>query len=345
MEIELIPFWIRSRKKKMQVNDRVIGTIIESFQNATNVLVTAHEDPDGDSLGSQLVMYDFLRSLGKNAAIRNQGRIPTRYAHIDGIENIGTDSAGLDFVPDLALVLESTTLERIGKIKDLIPSDCRIINIDHHPGNSLYGDINLVNEGASSVAEVLYGILKQAGFVFTRQAAEWLYTAIMTDTGRFHFSSTTPESLRICAELIEAGVDPRVMTDRIYFSKTPQQMQVIGEVISSAEVMLDGKLCALTLSKEMLEKRGLDFADFEGIVDYSMYLSDVTIGVLFKSVTDGSTKVSLRSRSVFDVSALAKRFGGGGHANAAGAMIKLPLERAKEALYRIAEEMLDHNEK
>jgi phosphoesterase RecJ-like protein len=345
MERKLIPFWIRSRKKKMRMNDRVIDSIIESFQNATNVLVTAHEDPDGDSLGSQLVMYDFLRSLGKRAVIRNQGRIPTRYASINGVENIKIDSSGLDFIPDLVLVLESTTLERVGKVKDLIPSGCRIINIDHHPGNSLYGDINLVNEGASSVAEVVYSILKQAGFVFTRQAADWLYTAILTDTGRFHFSSTTPESLRICAEMIEAGVNPREMTDMIYFSKTQQQMQVIGEVMSSAEVVLDGRLCALTLSKEMLEQRGLDFAEFEGIVDYSMYLSSITIGVLFKSVSDDATKISLRSRSVFDVSELARRFGGGGHTNAAGATIKLPIEKAKEALYQIAEEMLNHNEK
>jgi phosphoesterase RecJ-like protein len=329
----------------MQTNNRASDSIIESFQNATNVLVTAHEDPDGDSLGSQLVMYDFLRSLGKNAAIRNQGRIPTRYANIDGVENVRTDSAGLDFIPDLALVLDSTTLERTGKVKDLIPSGCRIINIDHHPGNSLYGDINLVNEGASSVAEVVYGILKQAAFVFTRQAAEWLYTAILTDTGRFHFSSTTPESLRICAEMIEAGVNPREITDMIYFSKTPQQMQVIGEVILKAEMALDGRLCALTLSKEMLEKRGLDFTDFEGIVDYSMYLSSVTIGALFKSVSGDATRVSLRSRSAFDVSEIARRFGGGGHTNAAGATIELPLDEAKDALYRIAEEMLNRDEK
>jgi phosphoesterase RecJ-like protein len=327
------------------MNDRVIAAIIESFHNATNVLVTAHEDPDGDSLGSQLVMYDFFRSIGKNVAIRNQGRIPTRYVHINGIESIRTDPAGLDFVPDLALVLESTTLERIGKVRELIPSGCRIINIDHHPGNILYGDINLVDEGASSVAEIVYGVLKRAGFVFTKQAAEWLYTAILTDTGRFHFSSTTPESLRICAEMIEAGVDPRVMTDRIYFSKSQQQMRVIGEVISSAEVLLDGRLCALTLSKEMLEQRGLDFADFEGVVDYSMYLSGVTMGALFKNISDNATKVSLRSRSVFDVSQIAKQFGGGGHVNAAGATIELPLDKAKEALYRVAGEMLNHNDR
>ena len=345
MERKSILFWIRSKKKKILMSDRIIGEIIKSFQSATNILVTAHEDPDGDSLGTQLVMYDFFGSIGKNVVIRNQGRIPTRYAHINGIESVRIDSAALDFVPDLALVLESTSLERIGKIKDLIPSGCRIINIDHHTGNSLYGDINLVDEGASSVAEVVYGILIEAGFVFTKQSAEWLYTAILTDTGRFHFSSTTPESLRICAEMIEAGVDPRAMTDRIYFSKSQQQMQVIGEVISSAEVVLDGRLCALTLSKEMLEQRGLDFADFEGIVDYSMYISSVTIGALFKSISDDATKVSLRSRSVFDVSEIARRFGGGGHANAAGATIKLPLDEAKETLYRIAGEMLNYNEK
>jgi len=327
------------------MSKNVLSDIIEMFQGATNVLVTAHEDPDGDSVGSQLVMHDYLKSLGKNVVICNQGAIPTRYKFLDGVENIRTNLSGLDFVPDLALVLESTTLDRIGRVKDLIPPECKVINIDHHTGNVHYGDVNLVDEGASSVAEVLYKILKRAGFAMTKLAAERLFTAILTDTGRFHFSSTTPESLRICAELIEAGVDPRELTDKIYFSKSQQQMQLMGEVIRNAEVVLDGRLCALTLSKEMLEKRGLDFANFEGVVDYSMYLRDIRIGVLFKSISDSTTKVSLRSRSAFDVSKLAERFGGGGHMNAAGATIDLPLDGAREALFRTAEEMLNHHEK
>jgi phosphoesterase RecJ-like protein len=327
------------------MTDKALHDIIGAFRGATNVLVTGHRDPDGDLLGSQLALCDYLRSLGKGVVICDEGMIPTRYVFLEGIEEIRTDCSDLDFEPDLVVVLESTSLERIGAAKDLIPRNCTVINIDHHIGNEHFGHINLVRENASSVAEVLFGILKLAGFRVRRATAEKLYTAILTDTGRFRFSSTTPESLRICAELIEAGVSPRELTDRIYFSKSPEEMQIIGEVISTAEVLLDGRLCALTLSSERLAERGLGFSDFEGIVDYSMYLRGITIGALFKSVSASVTKVSLRSRNAFDVSELARRLGGGGHVNAAGVTIELPLERARLLVLGAAEEMLNHREK
>lgn len=320
---------------------KLIRDIIKAFNAASDILVTTHMDPDGDSLGSQLVMREYLSSLGKRVVMCSEGTIPGRYQFMQGIEEVRTDPDIVELRPDLALVLESTSLDRIGRVRRLIGSGCKVVNIDHHIGNSFYGDINLIDEGASSVAEILYRVLTEARFSFTKAAAENLYTAILTDTGRFHFSSTTPESLRICADLIGAGVNPREITDKIYFSKTLREMEVIGEVICSAQLELDGKLCALTLSERMIENTGLDFSDFEGIVDYSMYLKGVIIGVLFKEVSEGITKISLRSRDSFDVSLLAKRFGGGGHSNAAGATIDMPLVRARARVYEIAAEMLN----
>ena len=326
------------------MNKKTINEILESLRSASSILITAHEDPDGDSIGGQLASYNYLKSLGKNVVIYNTGIIKDRYKFLDGIENIKTDLSDYDFDPDLVLVLEATQLDRIGAVSDLIEPGCAIVNIDHHTGNSGYGDINLVDSSASSVCEMIYRILKSTGYIFNKSTAEMIYTGILTDTGRFHFSSTTPESLRISAELIEAGVNPRELTDKIYFSMSQPQMQIIGEVMCNAELALDRRLCAFTLTREMLRRRHIDFSDIEGLVEYSVQLKGVIIGVLFKEVSDSCTRVSLRSRANFDVAMLAGKYGGGGHVNAAGMSVELPLDQAKATLLQAAEEMLNHYE-
>jgi phosphoesterase RecJ-like protein len=325
------------------MNKKTIDAIIESCRSAKRVLITAHLDPDGDSLGSQLALDDYLRSLGKETRIYNHGTIPSRYLFLDGIDKVNTNGSDYDFDPDLVVVLESTQVERTGYVANLIAPGTKVINIDHHPGNLNYGDLCLIDEGASSVGEMIFKMLKQAGFKITKSTAEKIYTAIVTDTGRFHFSSTTPDSLRITAELIEAGVKPREITDKIYYSMNDRQLRVIGEVVSNAEMAVGGKVCALTITRKMLKAKGLAFSDFEGVVDFAMHLSDVWIGVLFKDTSDTETKISLRSKSSVDVSDLAKKFGGGGHFNAAGATIDKPLEEAKKIFLKYAEELLNHN--
>jgi len=325
------------------MNKKTIDDIIELCRTANKVLITAHMDPDGDSLGSQLALNDYIESLGKETRIYNDGMIPSRYFFLDGIDRVRTDHSDYDFEPDLVVVLESTQIERTGYVAKLIPQGAKLINIDHHPGNSKYGNLCLIDEGASSVGEMVFKILKQAGFGISTLTAEKIYTAIVTDTGRFHFSSTTPDSLRIAAELIEAGVKPREITDKIYYSMNARQLRIIGEVVSNAEMSEKGKICALTITRKMLKEKELEFSDFEGVVDFAMHLRDVSIGVLFKDTSDTKTKLSLRSKSAVDVSELAKRFGGGGHFNAAGATIEKPLDEAKKIFLKYARELLNHN--
>jgi phosphoesterase RecJ-like protein len=318
--------------------------IVDALKQSDRILITSHVDPDGDSVGSQLALYDYVTSLGKIAAIFGQGTIPSKYLFLNGIDKIVTDSSNAVFDADTAVVLEATSIERIGKVKRMLTQGMRIVNIDHHIGNSNYGDLNLVDESASSVGELLYKILKLDGFRMHRETAEKLYTAILTDTGRFHFASTTPDALRIAAELVEAGARTRVITDKIYFSMSAEQTRVIGEMMCNAELVHQGRVCVMSLTEEMVEARGMSFADFEGAVEYSMYVKSVEVGMLFKSVGDNCTKVSIRSRSSFDVAALARRFGGGGHVNAAGATIMMPFEAAKKALVESAGEVFSAND-
>jgi phosphoesterase RecJ-like protein len=322
------------------MNPTTIARILDAFHNSSKVLITAHREPDGDSICSQLVVREYLRGLGKECVLYNHGSIPARYRFVAGVDDICTDISSYSFDPDLVVVLEATSLDRTGDVESVIEDGVRIVNIDHHGGNTLYGEINLVDEKASSVGEMIYKILKSDGFVFERSSAENIYIAILTDTGRFHFSSTTPDALRIAAELIESGVNVRRVTDNVYFSKSESQLKTIGEVIQSAEVHLDNKLCALTLTRKLLDRRGMAFSDFEGIVDYSLQINGVEVGVLFRDMSDEVTKVSIRSRNDLDVAEVARRLGGGGHANAAGVTLDMPLDEAKRQIIDLVKELL-----
>ncbi len=332
---------MKSRKKMSRTT---IARILDAFHDSSRVLITSHKEPDGDSICSQLVVREYLESLGKECVLFNHGDIPARYRFVTGVENIHTDISAYDFNPDLVVVLESTSLDRTGDVASVIGDGVRIINIDHHEGNTLYGDVNLVDDRASSVGEMIYKILSEDGFVFKGTTAENIYIAILTDTGRFHFSSTTPDAMRIAADLIESGVDTRRVTDQVYFSMSEPQLRTIGEVIQSAEVHLDGRLCALTLTRALLDKRGMSFSDFEGIVDYSLQINGVEVGVLFKDISDDVTKASIRSRSNLDVAEIARKFGGGGHPNAAGVTLEAPLDEAKRLIIQAVKETLDRND-
>lgn len=322
------------------MKDKTTTQILDLIRRASSILLLGHTDPDGDSLGTQLVLSDFMSFLGKDSVIRSDGDIPGRYRFLPDIDKIKTPDDPLEIEPDVALVIDCTNLDRIGRCQRFIDERMKIVNIDHHIRNSRFGDLNLVRDTASSVGEVVYDFLAETDYKLTLQNAEQLYTAILTDTGRFHFSSTTPRALRICAELVEMGIDPREITDKIYFSMTPDQLRLRGKVMENAEVFLGGKICILTLTQQMLDDGHVDLADFEGLVEYSMQLSSVTIGVLFKEISPNEVKLSIRSRNGFDVAELARKFGGGGHINAAGAAIKLPVGEAKESFVRTAEQML-----
>jgi phosphoesterase RecJ-like protein len=315
--------------------------ILQALRNSTRVLITSHREPDGDSICSQLVVREYLCDHGKECVIYNHGDIPTKYRSVKGVEYISSDISQYDFQPDLVVVLETTHIERTGDIHTIVKPGIPIVNIDHHQGNQFYGSVNLVDEKASSVGEMIYKIFESDGYEFSDTARENIYIAILTDTGRFHFSSTTPDALRIAAALVEGGVDVRRVTDQIYFSMNEHQLRVIGAVMQDAELHYGNRICALTLTRKLLVDTNMSFADFEGIVDYSLQVSGVRIGLLFKDTADTVTKVSLRSRGNVDVSALARSFGGGGHANAAGITLNLALTDAKDLIVRKAGELVD----
>ena len=309
-----------------------IKLILESLGRAKRVLITSHQDPDGDSLGSQLALATLAEGWKKKVLIANQGLMPSKYLFLDPQHKIILEKTNevLKFNPDLVIVLESPYLERIGWVREVVPQKVTLISIDHHPDNSSYGTINYLDTSAAAVGEMVYAIWLEAGYPISPTVANWLYAAILTDTGRFRYSSTTARSLRICAQLLDLGADARLLTDRIYFNFSQQNLKMLGHVLSGLELYDGGKISCLTVDQASLEQYQISSGDTEGLVDYSLFVDGVQVGALFKEVSPQRTKVSLRSQNHLDIAQLARQYGGGGHKNAAGFALDQPLLEAKK---------------
>jgi phosphoesterase RecJ-like protein len=307
------------------------------LQPAQSILITSHRDPDGDSIGSQLALAELLKNRNKNFHIVNQGELPGKYRFLDDQQRIsnlnsvtGKQDQPMNF--DLVFVLDSTCLERIGEVAKLIPPGITMINIDHHPDNERFGTFNYINEEASAVGEMICELLRYNSFPLTAQLATQLYAAILTDTGRFKFSNTTPLCLRTCAELVEAGADPRYITNQIYFNHSLPFLKLLGLVLSRPQILFGGKVCAMIIRRENLKELGVEPNEMEGVVDYTLFLQGVEVGLLFTEKENGKTKVNLRSQNEYDVSKVARIFGGGGHRNAAGCTLDLTLPEAQQTI-------------
>lgn len=320
-------------------NRSLIRRLQDSLKTGRRTLVVSHIDPDGDALGTQLAFGHYLRDLGQDVVMACDSTIPAKYQFLPEIERLVTSDAVDRHRPfDRILVLECPSLERLGKVKDLVSDNATLINIDHHPDNSWTGDINWLNSSASSVGELAFEYLAQVGYRIGPEVATQLYTAILTDTGRFRFQSTGPKTFAAAAVLVRCGAAPRSISDSVYYNMDPATIKLTGLLISRLEYYDDGLLCIMAMPRSLLAESGANLADIEGLVDYSLYTRGVQVGALLREVDAGHTKVSLRSDGSLNVSAIATIQNGGGHAGAAGCRLAMPLDKAREEVIRLVRE-------
>jgi phosphoesterase RecJ-like protein len=325
-----------------QQRESILQQIEGVLKDARRVLVVSHIDPDGDALGSQIAFGAYVRHLGKEALLVKDSSIPEKYAFLSGAGDIlDVSDLPADTTVDTALVLECPSIERVGAAQKLLTRDVKIINIDHHPDARDFGTVNWVETTASSVGEMTFEFFDHVGFEISPAVAEALYTAILTDTGRFRYPSTSPRTMCVAAELVARGARPQDIVDHVYYNMRVSTVRLIGKILNKVEFYHDNKICLLTLTRDMLENSGADIAEAEGVVDYTMVSRTARAGALLKEMENGSTKVSLRSRDGIDVSSLAAQFSGGGHVNAAGCVIDLPLAEAREKLVGLLKEAVD----
>ncbi len=308
--------------------------IDKTISKCKRLLITAHKDPDGDSIGCQMAFYEYwTKQRRKKADIVNHGTLPRKYRCLDPGNIIQPPTKMKKAGPwDAVIVFECSNLDRIGAVQSLIDDGVPIVNIDHHEHNSRFGTINVLDKTAAACGEMVYDMLRHLGVKMNDCIAQQLAAAILTDTGRFHYRSTTARTLEMTADLVRHGANLTQLTDEIYYSYPTQQFRLMQHVLGNAQMRSGGKVCFLTLDEKTRRRYGVPLRELEGLVDYTLYLRGVRVGALLKEIADNKTKVSLRSTDSINVAEIARQFGGGGHQNASGCVVDAPLDHAVRVL-------------
>jgi bifunctional oligoribonuclease and PAP phosphatase NrnA len=296
--------------------------VAEAVRSHDRFLITTHENPDGDSLGSILAMKLALEQLGKDAVMYLSGEtpLPSEYTFmsLDGITRKLPDDAGERVV----LALDCANARRIGPDPAVLERAPLVIDIDHHHDNSRFGDINVVVASASSTGEVLRDLFEVMGIELTPDIAEALYIAIVTDTGRFQYANTTPKALRVAAELVEAGANVHRVFQTVYENVAFAKLKLLAKALERARVYEGGRMIVSHLERGDFEAAGAEEPFSEGIIDYLRAVEGAEIAALIREPPTQNgplRRVSLRTRAEdIDVSAIARKSGGGGHPQAAG---------------------------
>jgi phosphoesterase RecJ-like protein len=312
----------------MAATDPEITRIADAIRARQRFVISSHSRPDGDSLGSQLAMAFALQALGKDVTVVNVDAAAPPFMAFPGVPGIViTPSVEGDF--DAAIIMECSDYARTG-VAGL--DRFFTINIDHHPGNTGYGQINWFDPSAAACAEMVFDVVQALGIQMTIEIATHIYIAILTDTGSFHFSNLSPRTFDICRQLLEAGVDPVRVARQVYDSASVGRLKLCGAIMNGMCVDATGRVAVLYLDHEMARVAGATYDDTEGIINQPLTVKEVQAVVFLRQADGDDYRVSLRSKGAVDIGAVAKEFGGGGHKNAAGCSASGHLDELRQTL-------------
>jgi len=300
--------------------------VINAIKKAKSVIILTHTDPDGDAIGSMIAVHLALKGMGKKTAMYCNNPVPEMYQFLPESGKV-KDSLGKGKF-DLAVAVDCGDAKRVDdgiKLKALART---VVNIDHHPDNTKFGDINLI-EKISSVSETLFKLFKKMKVKITKDIATCLYTGIMTDTGNFQYDLTTADTLEAAASLARAGAEISRIAMAVYETKTLSSVRILGAAMYRLETSTSGKVAWTVLPKQLMDSLEAKSEDLTGLVDNIRAIKGVEVAVLFREEEDG-IKVNFRSKLKVNVSDIAKALGGGGHIRASGAIVQGKLDDVKE---------------
>jgi phosphoesterase RecJ-like protein len=316
-----------------------LDAVVEALRSNDRFLITTHENPDGDALGSLLATKLALDQLGKDAVMYLTGVVPLprEYVFME-LASLRRGTLPADAAERVLVAVDCAKADRLGTDTDLIARAPLTIDIDHHHDNTRFGDVNLIVPDASSTGEVLSDVFRELGVGLTPEIAEALYIALVTDTGRFQYTNTTPKALRLAADLVESGADVHRIFQGVYESVEFAKLKLLARALDRAAVYEGGALVVSFLLRTDFREVGAAEPYSEGIIDYLRAVEGAEMAVLIREPprSDGPTRrVSLRSSiDELDVSAIARKSGGGGHRQAAGFSSELPIEQITEFVRR-----------
>ena len=296
----------------------MLSQVVELIENKQSFAITTHVRPDGDGVGSSLGLYWLLRSLGKDAEVVLRDDIPISYLTLPGADKIKRVSE-VNGKYDAIFVIECSDLSRPG-IEGL---EAQVtVNIDHHSTSEHFGTINWIDATASAVGEMIYNLCKAIGGRISKEIAECIYLAIVSDTGSFHFSNTTDRTLKVASELIKVGVKPAQISEVIYNSYPWSRIELLRQVLDTVRRDETGKIAVMRQTLEMADNAEAVDGDNNGFVNIPLAAKDVEAVLYMREVKPEAYRVSLRSKGDINVARVAEKFGGGGHKNASGLRVE-----------------------
>jgi len=293
-----------------------LDAAVAKLRDASRIAVACHVGPDGDAIGSALGFAASARLAGRTSVVSfgEPFVLPPIYEYLP--LDMLVPPKRFPSRPDVMVSIDAASLDRLGSLVPSATSSGTLIVIDHHISNPGFGNVNLIDSEAAASAQIVFRLLRELEWPIDGSVATALLTGIVTDTGRFQYSNTSPEVLRIAAELIEAGARPEVVGQNMYERVPFSFLKLEGDVLARAE--LDGDIVWSVLYQEDLTRWGIGMEDTDPLIDVVRLAWEAAVAVLIKELADGTFKVSLRSRGGIDVGSIASVYGGGGHHNAGG---------------------------
>lgn len=316
----------------------IIQQITDVIRSNSSFLITAHEGPDGDAIGSSLALASFLRKIGKDVTVHLQDSVPDLYAFLPATDTV------LPHIPDkhydVSFVLDIGERKRAGKEFCDFSRVTTTVNLDHHLSCDNFADYNLIDTKAAATGILIYRIAKAFGYDFDRDTALCLYTAIITDTGSFRYSNANREAFSVAGEMIETGINPWDVAEQLYENQPQRRLELLAKCLPTLEVFKDGQAASVTVTLDMYAECGADAELTDGFINYPRSVRGVEVAIFFRQLAGSKFKVGFRSKGKVNVAAFSASLGGGGHHNAAGCTVDGTLAEVKAAVYKIVEESL-----
>lgn len=311
------------------------------IQPGRRALLSTHLRPDGDGLGSEAALARLLAEQGVQAEIWNHDPLPPGYDFLfEGLSLRQVEDPPADDAYDIFFCLDVSAPRRLGRVAEYLQrQELTTIILDHHLESQIEGDLLFVDETAAATGEILYRLARELNWPVDQSTAAALWVALHTDTGGFRFSSTTARTLQVAAELMVTGIEPALLCERVYHNRRPEALKLLGSALNTVELLAAGRLAMMYIEEEMYHDSQSGPGDTERFVNLLQQISDVEAAILVYPLSATQTKVSLRGSLGKSIHALAKALGGGGHAQAAGAVLDAAVPQAVARVRQAAAEL------